>query len=69
MKEITLKIPDNKLSFFMELIKQLGFEVTQEIAISEEHKKLVRERMETAVEEEMIPWPEARKQINYKGKA
>jgi len=26
MKEITLKIPDSKLNFFMELIKQLGFE-------------------------------------------
>jgi hypothetical protein len=26
MKEITLKIPDSKLNFFMELVKQLGFE-------------------------------------------
>ncbi len=26
MKEVTLKIPDNKLAFFMELTKQLGFE-------------------------------------------
>ena len=27
MKEITLKIPDTKFSFFMELVKQLGIEV------------------------------------------
>lgn len=26
MKEVTLKIPDSKLNFFMELVKQLGFE-------------------------------------------
>jgi hypothetical protein len=25
MKEITLKVPENKLSFFMQLIKSLGF--------------------------------------------
>jgi len=25
MKEVTLKIPDNKFRFFMELVKSLGF--------------------------------------------
>jgi len=25
MKEVTLKIPDNKYQFFMELVKSLGF--------------------------------------------
>jgi shikimate 5-dehydrogenase len=30
MKEITLKIPDSKLKFFLELVKQLGFETKSE---------------------------------------
>lgn len=45
MKEVTLKIPDNKVAFFMELIKQLGLELSEEKDIPEEHKRLVRERM------------------------
>lgn len=53
MKEITLKIPDQKVHFFMELIDQLGFEVSmegdipteRELIISEEHKSIVRERI------------------------
>jgi hypothetical protein len=27
MKEVTLKIPENKIEFFLELVKHLGFEV------------------------------------------
>lgn len=68
MKEVTLKIPDNKLSFFMELIKQLGFEVTQEVEIPEEQKKIVRERISSAKPEDMIPWKDARKQLTFKRK-
>ena len=30
MKEITLKIPDKKFRFFMELVKNLGFVVVNE---------------------------------------
>lgn len=52
MKEVTLRIPDNKFKFFMELIKQLGFEIQTEkdareedYEIPEEHKAIVRERM------------------------
>ena len=69
MKEVTLKIPDKKLGFFMELIKQLGFEVSEEVEIPEEHKAIVRERIKTANAEEMIPWKEARKQFTLKGKS
>lgn len=69
MKEVTLKIPDKKLGFFMELIKQLGFEVSEEVDIPEEHKAIVRERIETAHREDMVPWKEARKQLTFKGKS
>lgn len=48
MKEVILKIPDNKFGFFMELIKQLGFEVTEDVEIPEEHKTIVRDRISSA---------------------
>jgi len=30
MKEVTLRIPDNKYQFFMELVRNLGFEKTED---------------------------------------
>lgn len=30
MREVTLKIPENKFKFFMELVNQLGFETSEE---------------------------------------
>lgn len=66
MKEITLRIPEENLDFFMELIKKLGIEVTDEVEISEEHKAIVRERVRTARSEDMVPWEEARKRLKFK---
>lgn len=53
----------------MELIKQLGFEVAEEIEIPEEHKNIVRKRIEDSKSEDMIPWKEARKQFKFKRKS
>lgn len=69
MKEVTLKIPDKKFGFFMELIGQLGFEVASEVEIPEEHKAIVRERIKTARSEDMVLWKEARNQFIFKGKS
>ncbi|MCB0760326.1 MAG: hypothetical protein KDC12_02300 [Flavobacteriales bacterium] len=69
MKEITLKIPDSKLGFFMELVKHLGFEVSEEIEVPDEHKYIVRERIKSANENEMVSWKEGRKGLSYKGKS
>lgn len=69
MKEVTLRIPDKKLGFFMELIQQLGFEVSEEVEIPEEHKAIVRERIKTGKPEDMVSWKEARKQLTFKGKS
>lgn len=66
MKEVTLKIPDNKYQFFMELIRNLGFEKTEDLDIQEEHKAIVRERIKNSKPEELIPWQEARKQLSFK---
>jgi hypothetical protein len=70
MKEITLKIPDTKFSFFMELVKQLGIEVdNKNIEIPEEHKNLVRERIKTAKQEDYVSWEDVREQLKFKTKS
>ena len=57
MKEITLKVPDTKLRFFMELFKQLGLEVSdEEFVIPEEHKEVVLERIQNTKEEDLLNW-------------
>ncbi|RAV28745.1 hypothetical protein [Sinomicrobium soli] len=68
MREITLKIPDKKFSFFMELIRQLGIQVAEDIEIPEEHKAIVRERIKNSKPENLIPWEEAREQFTFKSK-
>jgi len=68
MKEITLKVPDHKIDFVLELIEQLGLEFTEDFEIPEEHKEIVRERIRTSDPENLIPWSEARKQFKYKTK-
>ncbi len=65
MKIITLKIPEARYSFFMELIRQLNFEVSVETEIPDNHKMVVRDRMQNAVEEEMLLWNEARKKLSF----
>lgn len=67
MKEIILKVPDQKVDFILQLIEQLGLETSTELPdIPEEHKAIVRERIQTAKPEDMIPWEEARKQFTFK---
>lgn len=64
MTEITLKIPDAKLSFFMELVQNLGFDFSIPLdEIPEEHKQLVRDRINTVKKEDYISWDVARKQF------
>lgn len=65
MKKITLKIPDKKLEAFMEMVQKLGLEISEEFAIPEEHISIVRERLDTA-EDDDISWQEARKRFRYR---
>lgn len=60
MKEITLKIPDQKVDFVMELIKHLGLEVAPKSKIPEEHKTIVRERIQKSKNnpERLLDWEE-----------
>jgi len=67
MREITIKIPDKKYDFFMELINQLGVEVSDTLDIPEEHKAIVRERINNSKHEDLVAWNDARKQLTFKG--
>lgn len=69
MKEIILRIPDDKVDFVLELIEELGLERTDDLEIPEAHKKIILERIRTSNPEDLIPWEEARRQFKFKTKA
>jgi len=63
MKEIILKVPDHKVNFVMELIEQLGLEVSSEVMeIPEEHKDIVRERIKYSKEnpDRLLEWDQVK---------
>ncbi|WP_107037450.1 addiction module protein [Brumimicrobium mesophilum] len=66
MKEITLKVPDTKLNFFMELVNQLGLEIkNDEVNIPLEQQQEVQRRLELLQEGKMKTrsWSEAKQDI------
>ncbi len=67
MKEVTLKIPNKKIDFFMELVKQLGFEVYEPYEIPEEHKAIVRERIKRAEEDpgQIVKWEDVKDTFRF----
>ena len=58
MKQLTLHIPDNQYAFFMELVQKLGFVKIEEAGISEEHQKIVRDRMKKSSQDpdRLLDW-------------
>lgn len=66
MKELTFRIPDNKVAFLLELMQQLGIDVSENIEISDEQKKIVRERINNTEPEQIVSWEDARKQFSFK---
>jgi hypothetical protein len=67
MTQITLNIPDNKLTFFMKLIEKFNYEtVINEFSITHEMKNLLDERRATSKTEDFIPWNDAKKQLRFK---
>ena len=65
-KQLTINIPNDQLVFFKELFEKLGVEITEEQAIPEQHKTIVRERIRKSMPEELQSWKSARKQLNFK---
>jgi hypothetical protein len=69
MTQITLNIPDNELSFFMQLIEKFNYEtVINEFSVSDEMKNLLDERRSTSKSEDFLPWNEAKKQLRFRTK-
>ncbi|AWK05121.1 hypothetical protein HYN56_13105 [Flavobacterium crocinum] len=67
MTQITLNIPDNELSFFMQLIEKFNYEtVINEFSVTEEMKNLLDERRSTSEVGNFLPWDEAKKQLRFK---
>ena len=68
MQEITLKIPEKKLSFFMELVNQLGIEIIEDVHIPEEHTKIVLERIKKSKKnpERLLDWDEIKSDLKLK---
>lgn len=66
MKKVTLNVPDQKFEFFMNLMNELGFEISEKIEIPEEHKRIVRERIQSENPDEMVSWENAREKLEYK---
>ncbi len=67
MKEVTFRIPEQRLNFFMELSKQLGFETVEETIIPTVHQEEVRARIKSGAPAQMDLWQEARKQFTFNG--
>lgn len=68
MREVTIKLPEERYEFVMELLANLGLEVASDMEIPEWQKNMVRERIAEyeANPDIAIPWNEARKQIKTK---
>lgn len=77
MKQITLHIPDHEVEFITKLMEELGIQVEankpvdqeqeQDIAIPEEHKAIVRERMKKAKAnpERLLDWDEVKDSFSF----
>ncbi|MFY9309835.1 MAG: hypothetical protein WAQ28_12380 [Bacteroidia bacterium] len=58
MKQVTLNIPDNEFDFFMKLIQKFNYKTTEPsvYSIPEQHKSLVRDRIENSNAAELLDW-------------
>ena len=67
MKEVIIKIPDTRLQFFLELMQQLGFEVSQKYDIPEEHIAIVMDRIEKSDTDpdRLENWAEVKRSLKF----
>lgn len=67
MKNVTLQIPENKYSFIMELLKSFDYVKVEEedIIISEEHKGIVRQRVNASQNDpsRLLIWDDVKHKI------
>ena len=68
MKQIVLKIPDNKYSFVIELLKSFDYlKIEEEYSIPETHKDIVRERSTASKKDpdRLQDWDDAKKLLKF----
>jgi hypothetical protein len=66
MQQLTLQIQDYKYPFFLELIRNFDFiNITDDISIPEEHKKIVLDRIKSHEENPdlLLDWESVKNQI------
>jgi len=68
MQQLTVNIPDNKIDFFMDLAKNLGFTVeknTQKNVLTDKQVELVNEARRKIKErpDEFLDWDDVRKTL------
>ncbi len=70
MKNITLSVPDSKFTYFLNLIKDMGFvkviEGDSDYELSEEHKKILDERLKEHFENPSAGkrWEDVKKELD-----
>ncbi len=66
MKQITLRVPEKKVNFVMELIKNLGMEIIHEVDIPDSHKTIVRERIlkDDIAPQRLLDWNQEKDSFN-----
>jgi len=67
MKQYTIAIPDDKEAFFQEFMRMAGIYVidSNQTDIPQWHKDLVRERVASATDENMLNWDEVKSTIRF----
>lgn len=75
MRQIVLNIPDNKFSFFMELIHNFKFikientdEKTSDIEVPDWHKEIINKRIKNSKPEDMLNWKDVELKLDAKFK-
>ena len=66
MRQLNIKIPDNKYDSFIELIKELDYiEIEENLSLSDEQIKIVNDRMQKSLEnpERILKWDDVKDSI------
>lgn len=65
MKEVTLRVQEDKYEFFLALLAELDFiEVNESIEVPEFHKSIVMERLATYKKETQYKWDDVKDQFD-----
>ena len=69
MTQVTLNIPDQDLSFFLQLIERFNYDTTiSDFEITSEIKNLLDTRRKNSNEDNYIPWSEVKSKLIFNKK-